>query len=395
MDALVLDPEKRTAVCEQLPAPLPGPFEIGVRVEAVSLNPVDSLYVRNPLAKSRRIVGSDFAGTITSLGKDVPATSSLQIGDHVAGFLQGACSVNERPGTFAEYLVVPWDLVWKLPDHVSLEQAAGVSLCALTAAQAVWYRLGLNAPFVYDESSVLIEHPEWIFDRQHDTAASINVFIYGASTSVGLLAAQMVRISTKTSGQKLRLYGAASKAKWEMLRSEPYHYEQLVDYHDENWPEKVLDLVGSKSIQYAVDCISEGSSVEKVSSLLAKDGNITVLRSRAGNAWHANHLTKEPIYGTVWEGLGEDVQYQGITVHRSPAARQFAVQFYRWLSESVGSVLKPVPIRLMPGGLDTIVEDGFALLGYGSMEDRADSRSEEWMRPISAEKLVYKPWASA
>lgn len=144
-----------------------------------------------------------------------------------------------------------------------------------------------------------------------------------------------------------------------------------------------------------LDCISEGSSVEKVSSLLAKNGNITVLRSRAGNAWHANGLNKEPIYGAVWEGLGEDVQYQGITVHRSPAARQFAVQFYRWLSESVGSVLKPVPIRLMPGGLDTIVEDGFALLGYGNMEDRAASRSEEWMRPISAEKLVYKPWSSA
>jgi NADPH:quinone reductase-like Zn-dependent oxidoreductase len=389
MDALVLHPTKRTAIRETVPVPTLGYGELLVQVEAVALNPVDPLYVRHPLANSKRTIGSDFAGSIASLGTDVPA-GTLQVGDRVAGFLQGACSVNIRPGAFAKYLVVPWDLVWKIPDGCSTEQAAGVSLAALTAAQGVWYRLGLRAPFEYDEASVLTEHPEWTAGRRHNPAALIDVFIYGASTSVGLLAAQLVRTSIKTSGQKLRLNGTASKENWELLRSEPYCYENLVDYHDDNWPSTMLDLVGERKILYAYDCISEGSSVEKVSSLLASDGMMGIVRSRAGGAWHASHLPKEPIYGAVWEGLGEEVQYQGFTVPRSPAARQFAVRFYSWLSGAIGSAVQPVPVRSMPGGLEEIVKDGFSLLGSGQMKDRTVRSAEPWMRPVSAEKLVYR-----
>jgi hypothetical protein len=44
----------------------------------------------------------------------------------------------------------------------------------------------------------------------------------------------------------------------------------------------------------------------------------------------------------------------------------------------------------MPGGLEKVVEDGFQLLGAGSVTDRQAKRPEEWMRPVSAEKLVYR-----
>ncbi|USP74858.1 hypothetical protein yc1106_02132 [Curvularia clavata] len=125
MDALVLHPTEYTAVRETVPVPTPGQVELLVQVEAVALNPVDSLYVRHPLANSKRTIGSDFAGLVASLGKDVPAISNLQVGDRVAGFLQGACSVNVRPGAFAKYLVVPWDLVWKIPKGYPIEKAAG------------------------------------------------------------------------------------------------------------------------------------------------------------------------------------------------------------------------------------------------------------------------------
>lgn len=161
-----------------MPVPTPACVELLVEVEAVALNPVGSLYVRHPLANSKRTIGSDFAGSVASLGEDVPASSNLQVGDRVAGFLQGACSVNVRPGAFANYLVVPWDLVWKIPEGLPIEEAAGVSLAALTAAQGVWYRLGLRASFVHDEAVVLTEHPEWTASRRRDPAASIGVFIY-------------------------------------------------------------------------------------------------------------------------------------------------------------------------------------------------------------------------
>lgn len=44
----------------------------------------------------------------------------------------------------------------------------------------------------------------------------------------------------------------------------------------------------------------------------------------------------------------------------------------------------------MPGGLERIVEDGFVLFGAGKVSERSSTDSRpEWMRPISAEKMVY------
>lgn len=52
------------------------------------------------------------------------------------------------------------------------------------------------------------------------------------------------------------------------------------------------------------------------------------------------------------------------------------------------------PVRLMPGGLEGIVRDGFALLGSGKVRERntnvQDQGDKDWMQPISAEKLVYQ-----
>ena len=53
------------------------------------------------------------------------------------------------------------------------------------------------------------------------------------------------------------------------------------------------------------------------------------------------------------------------------------------------SALSPAPIRLMPGGLEGVVQDGFQLLGAGGMEEKRGIRTVSWMRPVGAEKLVY------
>jgi NADPH:quinone reductase-like Zn-dependent oxidoreductase len=391
MKALILDAEARTARLRNIPRPTPASTELLIRVEAISLNPIDPLYVAHPLGSSGRTVGSDFTGTVVEIGLEVPSTANLRNRDRVAGFLQGACSVNERPGAFAEYLVIAWDLVWKTPNTMPIEQAAGVSLVALTAAQVIWYRLAMKSPFTYDRELVQKEYPEWSPDSTSVSEPGVtNIFIYGASTSVALYAAQMIRLSAKANGRTVRLFGAASKARWGLLKAEPYGYDFLVDYRDEDWPERLKELTGGAGVHYAFDCISEGDSVERTCSTIASDGKIAIVRSREGGAWAAKNITVEPIYGAVWEGLGEEVQYQGFSVRQSPAARGFAVAFYAWLSGNMGSDLIPNPIRLMPGGLEKVVKDGFQLLGAGGMKERQVMRMEEWMRPVSAEKLVYR-----
>ena len=392
MKALILNASARTAILRNIPQPSPSPNDLLVQVHAISLNPIDPLYVAHPLGQSGRVIGSDFAGTVVALGANVPLSSNLVVGARVAGFLQGACSANERPGAFAEYVVVPWDLVWRVPDAVSMEEAAGVSLVGLTAAQAIWCRLGMVAPFTYDtEADLREEHVDWEREAGEgdDGHGTVNVLVYGASTSVALYAAQMIRLSAKASGKSVTLLGTARKARWAFLKAQPYYYDYVVDYRDADWQQQIKQLTGDAGVQYAFDCISEGESVERVCSTLARNGRLAIVRSREGGAWTANNLPVEPSYGAVWEGLGEEVQYQGFTVKRSPAARAFAVAFYKWLCTAVGSEINVAPVRLMPGGLEKVVEDGFRLLGTGDMQDRVQQRGEEWMRPVSAEKLVY------
>ncbi|KAF2670143.1 GroES-like protein [Microthyrium microscopicum] len=376
MKGLILNAEEKTARIQDIPQPKPAKGEILVKVSAIALNPIDPIYSQNPLGKTGRTVGSDFSGTVEAFGDDVSSMSQLKLGDKVAGFLQGACSVNDRPGAFAEYLIIPYDLVWRIPDNISLEEAASFNLAGLTAAQAIYYRLGLPTPF---DSPVEQSVPE---------TETINVLIYGASSSVGLWAAQLVNHVNLGAGKKIRLFGTASKARFPLLQAAPYSYDHLVDYRDVSWPAEIKKLTGDEGIHYAYDCISEGNSVSNIHSTLnSKVGKMAIVRSRAAKAWTAGDLSPEPIYGAVWEGLGVEVEYFAFSIPESPKAREFAVAFYRWLEEGK---LKANPVRLMPGGLERIVEDGYVLLGPGSMSLRDQSRTEEWMKPVSAEKLVYR-----
>jgi NADPH:quinone reductase-like Zn-dependent oxidoreductase len=380
IQALLLDAELKTASVEWIITPTPDRGEALIKVHAIALNPVDSLYTSNPLGETGRVVGSDFAGTIHY----APPNSHFQRGQRVAGFLQGACSRNDRPGAFAEYITCPVDLLWLVPDDVTLEQAAAISLCALTAAQAVFLRLGLEPPFalpsnVSSEGSAL-----------NNTSDPLYFLIYGASTSVGLYAAQLVHHAASASGKRIVLIGVASRARFPLLQARPYTYDFLVDYHDAEWPSKVSQLTEGKGIDLAFDCISEGATVANVSRTLHAKGKLAVVRSLEGGAWDASNLAQaiEPKYGAVWQGLGERVEYQGFVLPASAAHKDFTAAFYGWLSS--GGKLEANPIRLMPGGLAKVADDGFALLGSGSMGDRANEREEVWMKPISAEKMVYK-----
>lgn len=387
MQALVLDTVRKTAVIQTIPIPTPGPHELLIKVSAVALNPVDALYTANPLGASGRTVGSDFAGIVSARGANA---HHIKLGQRVAGFLQGACSVNDRPGAFAEYLVVPYDLVWLVRDETSLNDAATISLCGLTAAQALYCRLGLMLPFLVDGREKL-EKIEETNPREGEVGEneSLKFFIYGASTSVGLYTAQLVHLSSKASGTPISLYGTSSSRHHQRLKKAPYSYDGLVDYKDDDWLAQITKMSGERGIDLAFDCISEGNSVSLVASTLSTQGKIAMVRSREGGAWIEDERTRnsDPLYGAVWAGLGERVEYQGMTVPASPEGRKFAVEFYKYLSESP---LLPNPVRLMPGGLKRIVEDGFELLGTGTMGQRAMDREEMWMKPVSGEKLVYE-----
>ncbi|KAH7152651.1 hypothetical protein EDB81DRAFT_867998 [Dactylonectria macrodidyma] len=355
MKALVLIPSDRTIAVKDLPIPVPGPGEVLVQC--------GSHCHTTTTRRGDRL----FAGVVVDAASDLSGSSDERTkpGARVSGFLQGAASVNDRPGAFAEFLVISHDLLWVVHNSLTLEAASAISMCGLTAAQGLFSRLDLPSPF-------------------HHREEVINIFIYGASTSLALYAAQLVRSSAAESGRSVRLNGAAGASKHNFLRQEPYWYDALVDYRDSSWPDQVKAATSDgRGVQYALDCISEGITVAQVHSTFADDvqGNhrFGVFRSPAGGGFETEGLRVHPIYGAVWEGLGLEVECNGSTLPANPTARAFAVSFFSYLSSSESVKLQSNPLRLMPGGLERIAPDGFQLLGSDKVSERAarEVRTEE------------------
>jgi NADPH2:quinone reductase len=119
-----------TIVYGDVPTPEPTGSQVQVQVGAVSVNPIDT-YIRNGAnyweLPRPYIVGSDVAGTVSSIGPDV---GRFKVGDRVWGTNQGLLG---RQGTFAEYCVSDECWLYPTPDDVSDEAAAAVALVGITA----------------------------------------------------------------------------------------------------------------------------------------------------------------------------------------------------------------------------------------------------------------------
>ncbi|KAG6811061.1 hypothetical protein H0H92_009150 [Tricholoma furcatifolium] len=391
MEALVTAPGN-TAVVEKIPIPEPAADEIRIEVHTVSMNPVDALYTLDQPAPDDpgRVIGSDFAGIVEKVGQNV---TQWKVGDRVTGFVQGATAENRRPGGFAEYAILEADLVVRIPSGVSFEGASTMPLCSLTAAQMLFITLGLQAPFnnpVQDKGVLKGDSPA--------------ILIYSAATSVGLFAIDLALIARTPEGKPYRVYATAS----------PKHHEKLLkqgvkavfDYRDPDWPSKAFEASGG--IDAALDCIAEGDSVAKVShSFGDAGGTIATVRREA---WARDGVKPgvTGFYTAVWVGLGHELFYYGMAYYTFPPLsiqhqshlgkhlpaskdwRAFTVEFYKYLSSHPQQFPIPhITPRIMPNGLHGIVPFAFPLLGNDLVIERNFEGAEHYLKPISAEKLVF------
>jgi NADPH:quinone reductase-like Zn-dependent oxidoreductase len=185
-------------------------------------------------------------------------------------------------------------------------------MCALTAAQALFPRFGLPGPFFSPEEMSLPEPSTGTQEQGGDDREDVvNVLINGSSSSLGYYAAQLVHVAATTSRRKFCLMGTARPSKHTVLSASPYSYNHLFDYSDATWPQKVRDATGGVGIHYALDTISERDTVAKVHSTLNAKGKYHVFRGQDGGMFHTRDLSIQPVYGTVWEGLGHVVDYGG------------------------------------------------------------------------------------
>ena len=121
----------------ELPRPEPGPRDLLVKVEAVSVNPVDTKVRRGgDPADGQRVLGWDAAGTVEATGPDA---TLFRRGDTV--FYAGSLV---RPGANAEYHLVDERIVGRKPSSLSFAEAAAVPLTAITAWELLFDRIGVR-----------------------------------------------------------------------------------------------------------------------------------------------------------------------------------------------------------------------------------------------------------
>ncbi|MCL1632851.1 NADP-dependent oxidoreductase [Sporolactobacillus sp. CPB3-1] len=119
----------------EVPMPEPEAHQVIVRLSATSINPIDWKLREGYLKQAFDwtfpiILGWDVAGVIVRTGDQV---SEWKAGDRV--FARPATTPR---GSYAEYTAVDEDLLARIPDHLSFEEAAAIPLAGLTAWQALF-----------------------------------------------------------------------------------------------------------------------------------------------------------------------------------------------------------------------------------------------------------------
>jgi zinc-binding alcohol dehydrogenase family protein len=121
-----------------LAKPEPTSRDILVRIEAVSVNPVDAKMRMRPPAEpgSWKVLGWDAAGTVEAVGPDATLFAP---GDAV--FYAGALG---RAGTNAEFHLVDERIVGRKPASLTFAEAAALPLTAITAWETLFDRLDIR-----------------------------------------------------------------------------------------------------------------------------------------------------------------------------------------------------------------------------------------------------------
>jgi NADPH2:quinone reductase len=161
--------DAKSLVDVDLPKPSPAGRDLLVKVQAVSVNPVDTkMRMRaEPAAGDWRVLGWDAVGVVEAAG---PEAKLFKAGDAV--FYAGAL---ERQGTNQEYHLVDERIVGPKPKSLSNAEAAALPLTAITAWEMLFDRLDVKKAVPGPKNAILI---------------------VGGAGGVGSIAIQLARVLT-------------------------------------------------------------------------------------------------------------------------------------------------------------------------------------------------------
>lgn len=145
----VSDPNVLVDFTAEMPAP--GPRDVRVAVQAVSVNPVDTKVRKRAEPRPGeppKILGYDAAGVVEAVG---PQVTLFRPGDEV--FYAGSIA---RPGTNSQFHVVDERIVGRKPKTLSFAQAAALPLTSITAWELLFDRFGVVPGKTPDGRALLV-----------------------------------------------------------------------------------------------------------------------------------------------------------------------------------------------------------------------------------------------
>ncbi|MCD9029702.1 zinc-binding alcohol dehydrogenase family protein [Luteimonas sp. BDR2-5] len=230
----------------ELPVPAPGPHDLRVRIEAVSVNPVDTK-LRSPKPQQEttpRVLGYDAAGVVDAVGSEV---DGFAVGDAV-------CYAGDvtRPGSNAQFQLVDARLVARKPDTLDFTQAAALPLTAITAWELLFERM----PFSFDGGG---------------TGRSLLV-IAGAG-GVGSIAIQLAKLAGFT------VIATASRTET-IAWCRGMGADHVIDHRAELAPQ--LETLGFDSIDAAINLADTDRYWEPLGELLAPQGHVGLIVEPSG-----------------------------------------------------------------------------------------------------------------
>jgi NADPH:quinone reductase len=230
----------------EAPEPVAQAGEVVLRMHFASLNPADRyLAERQYPAKPRlpHILGRDGVGTVVDVG---PGVSGVSVGDRRL-ILRGEVGA-ERPGTFAERVVVPAHSLSEIPPGWDEKEATAAPLVYLTAYQALsmWGRAPPNAL----------------------------VLVTGASGGVGVASVQLAVARGCT-------VVALSRSQEKRDRLHQLGAHLCLDPTDSQWRVSLKKELAPRRVDLAIDNIG-GTLLPEVIDTLGDNGKVSLVGRLAG-----------------------------------------------------------------------------------------------------------------